>query len=177
MNALRFDAGSLSLDLVATVGRRYGEPVERLASVERLREWLRGVGLDVDGPLREDDLRRIRSLREDLHSLFRDVLGGGRPSSRVIGRVNAAAGMPRLRTTRTGLALERSGRPLDPVVALIAADAIRIVVGSERADLRVCDAGDCRMLYLARGRRARRWCSSERCGNRSRVATHRARAV
>jgi predicted RNA-binding Zn ribbon-like protein len=61
--------------------------------------------------------------------------------------------------------------------ALVAADAIRIVTGHERGDLRVCNADDCRMLYLAHGRRARRWCSSERCGNRSRVAAHRARAA
>jgi predicted RNA-binding Zn ribbon-like protein len=64
---------------------------------------------------------------------------------------------------------------LDQILALIAADAVRIVAGADRAALRVCQADDCRMIYLAHGRHPRRWCSSERCGNRSRVAAHRAR--
>jgi predicted RNA-binding Zn ribbon-like protein len=181
VGALRFDAGSLSLNLVATVGRRFGELVERLASVESLRDWLSGVGVNVSPALTEEDLARVRRLREHLDELFRSTLEGRRPAAAVLQQVNVAVAscVPRLSTTRAGLALARptSAGTLDPVIALIAADAIRIVVGSDRLNLRVCEADDCRMLYLAHGRRARRWCSSERCGNRSRVAAHRARAA
>jgi predicted RNA-binding Zn ribbon-like protein len=159
---LRFDAGSLSLNLVATVGRRFANPVERLDSPERLREWLSGVGLAGA----DADLERLRRLREHLDTLFRAALAGGPAPANSVSAVNAAGG-PRL-TSDLALA--------GPVEALVAADAIRILTGAERGDLRACAADDCRMLYLARGRRARRWCSSERCGNRSRVAAHRARA-
>ncbi|PWS52238.1 hypothetical protein DLE01_06550, partial [Streptomyces sp. FT05W] len=45
-----------------------------------------------------------------------------------------------------------------------------------RAALRRCQGDACRRLYLdtSRGMR-RRWCSSEVCGNRERVARHRRR--
>jgi predicted RNA-binding Zn ribbon-like protein len=181
VGALRFDAGSLSLNLVATVARRFGEPVERLSSIESLLDWLSGVGVKVSPAPTNDDVARIRRLREHLDELFRSTLAGRRPAAAVLEQVNAAVAscVPRLSTTRAGLALARpaSAETLDPVIALAAADAIRIVVGSDRLNLRVCEADDCRMLYLSHGRRARRWCSSERCGNRSRVAAHRARAA
>jgi predicted RNA-binding Zn ribbon-like protein len=181
VDALRFDAGSLSLNLVATVARRFAEPVERLTSVEHLRDWLAGVGLNVETAPTEADLIRVRWLREHLDALFRSALAGARPPADVVAEINSAVacGVPRLSATRAGFALASpasAGSALDPVMALIATDAIRILVGSDRRDLRVCAADDCRMLYLAHGRRARRWCSSDRCGNRSRVAAHRARS-
>jgi predicted RNA-binding Zn ribbon-like protein len=177
VHALRFDAGSLSLNLVATVGRRFAEPVERLTSVGRLRDWLAGVGLDAAAAPTDEDLARIRRLREHLDDLFRSALAGRRPPAAALEEVNAvvASGTPRLVATRAGLAL--SSGAIEPVLALTAADAIRIVAGGARADLRECEADDCRMLYVAHGRRARRWCSSQRCGNRARVAAHRARAA
>ena len=182
VGTLRFDAGSLSLNLVATVGRRFGEPIELLTSVERLREWLGGVGIDVSPPPTDVDLARFRRLREHLDELFRNALAGTRPRPVVLTQVNTAVAtsVPRLRTTHAGVVLAQSesgAEALDPVIALIAADAIRIVAGSDRLALRVCEADDCRMLYLAHGRRARRWCSSQHCGNRSRVAAHRARTA
>ena len=180
VGALRFDAGSLSLNLVATVARRFSDPVERLISVERLRRWLSSVGADVDAALTDEDLVRIRRLRESLDELFRCALAGTQPSTVALAEVNtaAASSVLQLSSNGTGLAVARdAASPLDAVMALVAADAIRIVTGHERGDLRVCSADDCRMLYLAHGRRARRWCSSERCGNRSRVAAHRARAA
>lgn len=177
MRALRFDAGSLSLNLVGTVGRRFGEPIERLTSVDRLCEWLAGVGLDPVSASNDEDLTQIRRLRETLHSLFRAALAGDRPPTSVLDEVNAtlAGGVPQLVATRAGVRL--SSPTIEPVLALIAADAIRIVAGSAHDDLRACEAPDCRMLYLAHGRRPRRWCSSDHCGNRSRVAAHRARAA
>jgi predicted RNA-binding Zn ribbon-like protein len=178
VDELRFDAGSLSLNLVATVGRRYGSGVERLASTARLRDWLAGAGFEPRRTLTDEDLERVRRLREDLDELFRSAVGGKRPLAGAVERVNGCAARSVARLTATGSGLVRpasGGDPLGPVLALVAADAIRIVAGAERGDLRMCEADDCRMLYLAHGRRARRWCSSERCGNRSRVAAHRAR--
>ncbi|MDG4860597.1 CGNR zinc finger domain-containing protein, partial [Streptomyces sp. T-3] len=44
--------------------------------------------------------------------------------------------------------------------------------------IRQCEGDNCPIIYLdtSRGRR-RRWCSSEICGNRERVARHRRRAA
>jgi predicted RNA-binding Zn ribbon-like protein len=177
LQALRFDGGSLSLNLLATVGRRFGEPIERLTSVGRLRQWLAGVGLDHASASNDEDLAQIRRLREALHPLYRATLAREHASARALDEVNAilAGGVPQFVATRTGLRL--SAPTIEPVLALIAADAVRILAGSARDDLRACAAPDCRMLYLAPGRRRRRWCSSDHCGNRSRVAAHRARAA
>ncbi|WP_252126560.1 hypothetical protein [Streptomyces sp. MBT84] len=41
---LRFDAGSLSLNLIATVGRRPTTPIERMGDIERLTAWFAGWG-------------------------------------------------------------------------------------------------------------------------------------
>lgn len=46
---LRFDAGCLALNLVATLGGRHATPVERLDGPGRLRAWCEGVGLPVPG--------------------------------------------------------------------------------------------------------------------------------
>jgi predicted RNA-binding Zn ribbon-like protein len=178
---LRFDAGSISLNLVATVGRRFGARIDRLDSSEPLHNWLRAVGLAASGTLDDDDLARVRVLREHLDELFRSAFAGRPPATAALRHVNAAAAaaIPQLRRTNSGVALAPppSGRTLDPLLALIAADAIRVLAGRDRLDLRRCEADDCRMLYLAHGRPERRWCSSQRCGNRSRVAAHRARAA
>jgi predicted RNA-binding Zn ribbon-like protein len=177
---LRFDAGSLSLNLVATVGRRFGDRIERLSSVDRLETWLRGVGLVVGTPLDDDDLREVRALREHLDLLFRDLMDGEGPPASAVAAVNdaAAGSAPQLTMHATDAALTGAGASaLAPVIALIAVDAIRVLTGCERERLRRCEAGDCRMVYLASGRRPRRWCSSQRCGNRMRVAAHRARTA
>lgn len=177
LGRLRFDAGSLSLNLVATVGRRLGRPVERLSDVARLEAWLLAVGLRTERPPSAAQLERVQALREQLDALFRRVLEGKTPSAAIIEAINDAAGRapaPRLRGTRTGVALERPG--FEAALGAIAADAIRILTGEDRSRLQACEAPDCRMLYLAGPRRSRRWCSSEHCGNRARVARHRARA-
>jgi predicted RNA-binding Zn ribbon-like protein len=168
------------LNLVATVGRRYGAPLERLDSLARLDEWLSGVGLSPARRPSEEDLAELRELREHLETLFRHAVDTTQPPRATVEHVNTVAALApaALRSSRSGVTLAPSpSRTLDRIRALIAQDAIRILACSERHDLSVCDADDCRMLYLARGRRARRWCSSDRCGNRSRVAAHRARAT
>jgi predicted RNA-binding Zn ribbon-like protein len=182
VGSLRFDGGSLSLNLVATVGRRFGQPVERLTGIERLGEWLAGVGLAAGLPLEAPQLERVKALREDIDALFRCVLVEALPPAALIESLNQVASgapPPRLRGTEQGVALDLAApeaNKIDAVLGSIAADAIRILTTEDRVWLRTCEASDCRMLYLAGPRRARRWCSSEHCGNRTRVANHRARA-
>ena len=169
ITALRFDAGSLALNLVATVGRRFADPVERLHSRERLAQWLAAMGFGAD--VVDDDVACVRRLREHLHELFRAAVDEAPLPAAALAAVNAAVAASPPQLTSDGGARG----PLDSILALIAADAMRILAGGERDRLRACAAGDCRMVYLARGRRERRWCSSAHCGNRVRVAAHRAR--
>ena len=65
------------------------------------------------------------------------------------------------------------------LLAVIARDTVELLTDPvARAGLRQCEGDGCRRVYLdtSRGRR-RRWCSSEVCGNRERVARHRRRAA
>ncbi|MET8979194.1 CGNR zinc finger domain-containing protein [Streptomyces sp. NPDC004539] len=65
------------------------------------------------------------------------------------------------------------------LLSTLARDALDLLTdpGSLSA-LRQCEGDNCPIVYLdtSRGRR-RRWCSSEICGNRERVARHRRRAA
>ncbi|MFC5722722.1 CGNR zinc finger domain-containing protein [Streptomyces gamaensis] len=186
---LRFDAGRLCLDLVATVGGRLSEePVERLDSPERLRSWLLGSGLVPHGtPLGAVDtgwLGRFRAARDLLHRVVHAEVEG-RAADSDLERVNAlAASSPlALRAVRTtdGRLVRTLAGPPDCAALLgqIARDAVELLTDpAARGALRRCEGETCSLVYLdtSRGRR-RRWCSSEVCGNRERVARHRRRAL
>ncbi|WP_181798736.1 CGNR zinc finger domain-containing protein, partial [Streptomyces sp. WELS2] len=65
------------------------------------------------------------------------------------------------------------------LLAVVARDAVELLTDPvARASVRRCAGDECPLVYLdtSRGRR-RRWCSSEVCGNRERVARHRRRAA
>jgi predicted RNA-binding Zn ribbon-like protein len=65
----------------------------------------------------------------------------------------------------------------DSLLAAVARDAVDLFTDPvARSQLRRCEGENCSLVYLdtSRGRR-RRWCSSEVCGNRERVARHRRR--
>lgn len=63
------------------------------------------------------------------------------------------------------------------LLAALARDAVELLTDpAARARLRECEGDRCHRVYLDTSRGARRrWCSSATCGNRDRVARHRAR--
>ncbi|MFC5658781.1 CGNR zinc finger domain-containing protein [Streptomyces nogalater] len=181
----RFDAGRVCLDLLATL-----HPDERLDGVRALCGWITGAGLVPDGtPLGHADASwpaAFRELRADVASLVRGLLGGEAPGNGgALGRVNQAArAVPPAPVAVPGedgiLVRELAGPPgCAGLLAVVARDAVELLTDPvARASLRQCAGDDCPLVYLdtSRGRR-RRWCSSEVCGNRERVARHRRRAA
>jgi predicted RNA-binding Zn ribbon-like protein len=183
---LRFDAGRISLDLLATT-----QPVERLDSTEVLLGWIAGSGLvPTKTPLTHADpswLVGFRELRGQVSQLVRARLAPEpRPSyDLALARVNdlarTAPPAPRAVPHEDGtLVRELDGPPqLAALLGAIARDAVELLTDPvARACLRQCAGDNCPIVYLdtSRGRR-RRWCSSEVCGNRERVARHRRRAA
>ncbi|MFE9726429.1 CGNR zinc finger domain-containing protein [Streptomyces sp. NPDC005794] len=181
----RFDSGRVCLDLVATAPEASGA-CEQLGSPARLAEWLLASRLVPCGtPLAAVDdtwVARFRQLRTGIDRLMSAQLAGGDADS-ALERVNtlAAGAPPGLRAVRgQGGALVRalSAEPAcGALLAAVARDAVDLLTDpAARAGLRRCEGDACRRLYLdtSRGRR-RRWCSSEVCGNRERVARHRRR--
>ncbi|GAA2229565.1 CGNR zinc finger domain-containing protein [Streptomyces amakusaensis] len=181
----RFDSGRLCLDLMATGESAGGEP---LAGAGRLARWLLGTGLlpagtpvgAVAGPWVE----RFVQLRSWTDQLVRAELDG-RSAESALERINAVAAgpPPAIRAVRdTDGALVRTlGTPPEcgALLAAVARDAVELLTDpAARSGLRQCAGEGCRRVYLdtSRGHR-RRWCSSEVCGNRERVARHRRRAA
>lgn len=180
----RFDSGRVCLDLLATA-----HPAERLDTVLRLRSWCTGVGLVPGGtPLLAADpgwLAAFRELREHLARLTRAALEDGAPARGALDRVNALAreAPPAPRAVRASDGSLIRALHAEPgcaaLLAVIARDAVDLLTDPRsRAGLRRCEGDNCPLVYLdtSRGRR-RRWCSSEVCGNRERVARHRRRAA
>jgi predicted RNA-binding Zn ribbon-like protein len=187
---LWFDSGRICLDLLAT-----GGPRERLCGTGELRCWLLGAGLVPAGtPLTRVDggwLPRFHTLRTDIGALVRPgppaaaTAPAAVPAEAALARVNAlAAGAPprlcAVRAADGALVRELPGGPdCAALLAAVARDAVELLTDPGEYDLlRSCEGEGCTRVYLdtSRGRR-RRWCSSELCGNRERVARHRRRAV
>ncbi|MER5521016.1 CGNR zinc finger domain-containing protein [Streptomyces sp. NPDC002763] len=195
---LRFDAGRICLDLLATT-----HPGERLDALEPLRAWITGSGLVPPGtPLTHADtgwLVAFRELRGYVEQLVRE-----RDGSRKSGQ-NGVRNNPRPRSYDLALTgvndLARAAAPPAPravpgadgflvrelagppecaaLLAAVARDTVELLTDPvARAAVRECEGDNCPIVYLdtSRGRR-RRWCSSEICGNRERVARHRRRAA
>ncbi|MEU2777542.1 ABATE domain-containing protein [Streptomyces sp. NPDC007162] len=182
---LRFDAGRICLDLLATT-----HPGERLDGTGPLQAWITGSGLVPAGtPLAHADpgwLPGFCELRGHVAELVR-----GRNAARTrsydlaLARVNelavAAPPAPRAVSGEDGsLVRELAGPPeCAALLAAVARDAVELLTDPvARAAIRECEGDNCPLVYLdtSRGRR-RRWCSSEVCGNRERVARHRRRAA
>jgi predicted RNA-binding Zn ribbon-like protein len=179
---LRFDAGRISLDLLATT-----HPEERLDSTEVLCAWIVGSGLVPDGTdLTHADpswLVGFRELRGRIGQLVRGAPGHGYDLA--LAHVNdvARTAPPAPRAVRDedgALVRELDGPPgCAALLGAIARDAVGLLTDPvARAAIRECEGDNCPIVYLdtSRGRR-RRWCSSEVCGNRERVARHRRRAA
>ncbi|MFE7232922.1 CGNR zinc finger domain-containing protein [Streptomyces sp. NPDC002405] len=182
---LRFDAGRVCLDLLSTT-----HPVERLDSLAPLCAWITGSGLVPPGcPLAHADaswLTCFQELRCDVGELVRGHLAQEvRAYDLALARVNdiarTAPPAPRAVRGEDGtLVRELADRPeCAALLAAVARDTVGLLTDPvARAGLRQCEGDNCPIVYLdtSRGRR-RRWCSSEVCGNRERVARHRRRAA
>lgn len=183
-----FDSGRLCLDLVAT-----SAPPDGLADGDDLRLWLAGAGLVPDrtplarvGP---DWVAAFRDLRGDVEVLVRaeqdEASAAPADTARALARVNAlAAGPPpglcAVRDREGHLVRELCGGVgCGAMLAAVARDAVELLTDpGDLALLRTCEGDGCTRVYLdtSRGHR-RRWCSSELCGNRERVARHRRRVL
>jgi predicted RNA-binding Zn ribbon-like protein len=127
-----------------------------------LREWLRGfVQAHAGAELTADDLPELAPLNRLLaeEDSFMQVEA-------------AAPDGHRLRRRRA----QRWAKPeqlLQPIAEAIA----DLVCEADFRLIRACEGADCTLTFLDRTKaHARRWCSMAACGNRAKVAAHRARA-
>lgn len=150
-------------------------PIDDLASTSALRGWLADHDVLSLGTCDGAALRSVQDLRDAIRELLLARIEGRIPDPGSVHVVNqAASAAPTARQLdwpstagpserrdclgANGIALAR---------ALLAADAIDLVVGPDHTDLRACGAPGCLRLMLKDHPR-RRWCCT-RCGDRVRA--------
>ncbi|WEO97118.1 ABATE domain-containing protein [Streptomyces sp. FXJ1.172] len=183
---MAFDAGRICLDLLAT-----SHPDERLDSAGALGVWIGGAGLVPSGTSLAHAEGHWVVRFQELRWLVRQLVlpGGTTPDTGSYGRALArlndlarpAPPVPCAVRREDGRLARALAEPpsCSALLALVARDAVELLTDPvARAAVRECEGDNCPLVYLdtSRGRR-RRWCSSEVCGNRERVARHRRRAA
>ena len=117
-------------------------------------------------------------LRSAVRAALRAAVAGDEPDADVLAQINRAAA----RAPSSPMVVWQPGAgPVvgvdhhgasraEIVIAAFAADAIELLTGSRRANLRACLAPSCALLFVKDHPR-REWCSNA-CGNRARQARH-----
>jgi predicted RNA-binding Zn ribbon-like protein len=136
------------------------------------------VALDVlshPPALRPEELASAVTLRDALGRAIAAAAAGDALSLRDVETLNsyAADEPPIVALSPQGRMLRIATDPVRCALAALARDGIA-VIARRASDLRRCEGCDAYFIDDSRGRR-RRWCSMERCGNRAKVAGHRAR--
>jgi predicted RNA-binding Zn ribbon-like protein len=170
----------LAVELHNTLYAVRGELIDGLESADGLSTWLDALADRLPAPARDADPSRQpeflalrRAVREALHA----ALEGKRVPAAALEVVNGAAA----RAPLSRLAVRTDGRlraetryhaadATDVALAALAADAIELLTGPDREQLRACGAPGCVLVFLRHHPRGR-WCSTA-CGNRARQARH-----
>ncbi|MBG0829229.1 ABATE domain-containing protein [Planomonospora sp. ID67723] len=182
MSTFRFHSGRHCLNLIATVGRRRAERVERLTTPADLGRWFTEAGLAASAPAAgARELRQARALRESMYELFTACLLGGEIPSAELAAVNDWAARPapahRLEAGPDGRLRRVPGEvTAQALLAEIARDAVDLLGGPLAERVHECELGPCTVLFLDTSRSGRRrWCSMDGCGARAKMAAYRAR--
>ncbi|HWT06281.1 MAG TPA: ABATE domain-containing protein [Xanthomonadales bacterium] len=176
-----FHHGRIALSFVGTVGDRGSVATERIGTSRALAAWLLAAGVVGERVTPSPaQLRRALALREAIARAVRALVAGGVPRELDVELVNGVARRwaPRLSLDPRTLTVARSTRtPIETALGRIAVDAIELLGDpAERSRLRACGLDSCGAIFLTpAGRRERRWCSMERCGNRAKVTSFRTR--
>ena len=167
MTAFRF-LGRLCIDLAE---------FETLNRPRDLGRWLAESSLAVGVTAVAPDVAAAKRLRRAIWNGAASVVDGGAPAAAELEAINEAAARPPLVPALAGEA--REWRDPQPAQALsdIARDAIALFSDpAQRARLRRCESPDCELIFYDSSRPGRRrWCSTERCGDRMRARAYRAR--
>jgi len=175
----RFDAGSLSLHFAHTGGVDARPEWERLGTQEELTDWLRTHvdGYDGRRAATRQDVVRAAELRGVVIRLARLAAAGGLLPRDDVDVLNGIALRPDVPRVLSGGASPSPSATVAQALSSVARDAVD-VLAVQRDRVRACGADDCPLVYLDLSRAGnRRWCSMQRCGNRHKVRTHRARAL
>jgi len=160
-----------------------GKEREGVGTPAELARWLRehglptGVDSEAHADIGEQAVRDFLTLRNTIRSLLHATAEGEPLPEADTATVNKASEQaprwPLLAGTAEagyGVIEMTTADPLPSARAQIARDAITLLGGPLREDVRACHAPGC-VLYFIKDHPRREWCSAA-CGNRARVARH-----
>jgi predicted RNA-binding Zn ribbon-like protein len=178
MTAFRL-LGRLSLDLAVTGGDGPYARFETLRGPGDLARWLAVCELEAAGvPATAADVAAAKRLRRAIWGAAEAVLDGRAPGLGDVAAINAAAARPPLVPALDPALGRRWHAPLaEQALSDVARDAVALLSDpGQRARLRRCASPDCELIFYDSSRPGRRrWCSTERCGDRMRARAYRAR--
>jgi predicted RNA-binding Zn ribbon-like protein len=174
----------LAVELHNTIYATKGGRVDGLADSARARAWLEGIGPGASSSAGRlpagawPSAEQLVALRDVVRRALQAAAAGHRPARADVEAINAAS----CRAPRAPIAVWQPNAPpsrgtdcgdasrADVVLAAFAADAIELLTGPCRDELRTCGAPGCVLMFLKDHPR-REWCSDS-CGNRARQARH-----
>lgn len=177
----RFDPGALSLELLTTGGPDELTVFEALHDPENWLRWLTTCRLRVPGEQVDTttgDIGAVREARDSLWRLVRAATQGCPLPEPDLDTLNLAAAHPPMIPTLTSNSTQRWQSPVASAQALstVARDAVSLLSGPFAERIRECAGINCALVFVDTSRPGkRRWCSMERCGNRSKIRALRAR--
>lgn len=172
-----FDSGSLAIDFAYTGGLLPASH-ELLHEAADLAAWLEGRFPESDGTVGERDLVDAKALRA---AVARATIAANRdegPAPDDVDVINLFAATPDIPPSLPGGSRQagRSRARVGQALSVMAREAVGLFVPAERDRIRECAADDCSIVFYDESRsNTRRWCSMQRCGNRAKVRTYRAR--
>lgn len=170
----------LSVELHNTLYASGGELIDGLGDSASCDAWLAALRrrLPPDGERAGPQPAELIALRHAVREAFQALLEGQAPPRTSIETINRCSA----RAPRAPMAQWRPDEPplpgwdfgaasrADVVLGALAADAIDVLTGPNRANLRACGAPGCVLVFVKNHPR-REWCSGA-CGNRARQARH-----
>jgi predicted RNA-binding Zn ribbon-like protein len=172
--------GRLCLDFAQTGDMGYGARFERLTGPSELRRWLSLSPLRLPSVKTTlEDLKCAKMLRGAIWRVAGAVLGRTVPAAGDIRLLNRIGREARL-VKELNLAANsmRWHHPtMAGALATIAQDAVMLLgEPTKRSRMRRCENAGCRVVFYDDSRPGlRRWCASNRCGDRVRAKLYRER--
>jgi predicted RNA-binding Zn ribbon-like protein len=171
--------GRLSLDLTWTLRYRSVDPTELLATPADLDDWITTAVAPVRHLAAHGDLASAIELREAIYAGAASRIAGEDIDRGIRGLINDWAARPAPFRSLGGHADApsqlRPGAEVESALAAVALDAVDLLASGD-GRLRRCEGRGCSLLFHDASRPGtRRWCSTERCGNRVNTTTYRRR--
>jgi predicted RNA-binding Zn ribbon-like protein len=182
------------LDFINTLESDAGRVTDELGSAEVALEWLTGHDLMhreakdhllrhfSDAP-RESTriLAKMKRVRAAMREIVDAAVEGRAASTGDLKELNRAMRthyVYELLPSADGVSLDHrhQGDPVDGALARLAESIARELIQGHPERLRICENQQCRYVFADTSRTGRRkWCDMSTCGNRAKVARHRAR--